>query len=52
MRRLLLILTCLAVLLSLAGCAGVNVSDFVETNYSDSHETEAKESISEVLMPI
>ncbi|MCD7804238.1 MAG: hypothetical protein LUH03_03665 [Oscillospiraceae bacterium] len=47
MKRFLMILTCIAVLLSLAGCAGVNVSDFVETNYSDSHETEAKEPVSE-----
>ncbi|MCC8196360.1 MAG: hypothetical protein LIO49_06095 [Ruminococcus sp.] len=47
MKRILLILTCLAILLSLAGCAGVNVSDFVETGYSDSHETEAKEPVSE-----
>ena len=47
MKRILLILTSLAVLLSFAGCAGVNVSDFVETNYSDSHETEAKEPVTE-----
>ncbi|MCD8344743.1 MAG: hypothetical protein LUC38_02115 [Oscillospiraceae bacterium] len=52
MKRILLILTCLAILLTLAGCAGVNVSDFVETNYSDSHETEAKEPVSEVSNPL
>ncbi|MCD7771950.1 MAG: hypothetical protein LUH23_07690 [Oscillospiraceae bacterium] len=52
MKRILLILTCLAILLSLAGCAGANVSDFVETNYSDSHETEAKEPVSEVSNPL
>ncbi|MCD7847680.1 MAG: hypothetical protein LUG49_06610 [Oscillospiraceae bacterium] len=52
MKRIILILTCLAILLTLAGCAGVNVSDFVETNYSDSHETEAKEPVSEVSNPL
>ncbi|MCD8007233.1 MAG: hypothetical protein LUF29_09805 [Oscillospiraceae bacterium] len=43
MKRTLLILTCLAVLLSLAGCAEATVTDYDETHYSDSDVTEADE---------
>ncbi|MCD8107177.1 MAG: YgdI/YgdR family lipoprotein [Oscillospiraceae bacterium] len=35
MKKFLLILTCIAVLLSLAGCAEATVTDYDETHYSD-----------------
>ncbi len=43
MKRILLILTCLAVLLSLVGCAEDTVTDYDETHYSDTDVTEADE---------
>ncbi|MCD7823234.1 MAG: hypothetical protein LUG86_04355 [Oscillospiraceae bacterium] len=50
MKRILLILTCLAVLLSLVGCAEATVTDYDETHYSDTDVTE--DPISEVSNPL
>ncbi len=43
MKKILLILTCIAVLLSLVGCAEATETDYDETHYSDSDVTEADE---------
>ncbi len=49
MKKILLILTCIAVLLSLAGCAEATVTDYDETHYSDTDVTEADEPEETVL---